>query len=112
MRRVPDILPVSMQDFMHGRQPDLRAGKKVKKTFENGRARPSGRAIFMITNNHHSRRSNMLHLYKNNGYNIVLDVNSSSVHIVDDVVYDVLELMCEKESPKQGGQGSDIAADI
>ncbi len=53
----------------------------------------------------------MLHLYKNNGYNIVLDVNSSSVHIVDDVVYDVLELMCEKESPRQGGNGSDVAAD-
>lgn len=33
----------------------------------------------------------MVHLYKNNGYNMVLDVNSSSVHVVDDVVYDVLE---------------------
>ena len=32
----------------------------------------------------------MLHLFKNNGYNIVLDVNSSSVHVVDDIVYDVL----------------------
>ena len=34
----------------------------------------------------------MVHQYKNNGYNIVLDVNSGSVHIVDDVVYDTLEL--------------------
>jgi uncharacterized protein len=33
----------------------------------------------------------LVHLYKNNGYNMVLDVNSSSVHVVDDVVYDVLE---------------------
>ena len=33
----------------------------------------------------------MVHQYKNNGYNIVLDVNSSSVHVVDDIVYDVLE---------------------
>ena len=33
----------------------------------------------------------MVHQYKNNGYNIVLDVNSGSVHVVDDLVYDVLE---------------------
>ena len=42
----------------------------------------------------------MLHLYKNNGYNIVLDVNSSSVHIVDDVVYDVLELLDEEDEDR------------
>ena len=29
----------------------------------------------------------MIHQYKNNGYNIVMDVNSGSVHIIDDVVY-------------------------
>lgn len=34
----------------------------------------------------------MIHQYKNNGYNIVLDVNSGSVHIVDDVCYDVISL--------------------
>ena len=32
----------------------------------------------------------MIHQYKNNGYNIVLDVNSGSVHVVDDMVYDVI----------------------
>ncbi len=32
----------------------------------------------------------MIHQYKNNGYNIVLDVNSGSVHVVDDVVYDLI----------------------
>lgn len=32
----------------------------------------------------------MIHQYKNNGYNIVLDVNSGSVHVVDDVCYDVI----------------------
>ena len=31
----------------------------------------------------------MVHRYKNNGYNIVLDVNSGAVHVVDDIVYDV-----------------------
>lgn len=35
----------------------------------------------------------MIHQYKNNGYNIVLDVNSGSVHVVDDIVYDMIELV-------------------
>ena len=34
----------------------------------------------------------MVHQYKNNGYNIVLDVCSGSVHVVDDLVYDVIAL--------------------
>ncbi len=33
----------------------------------------------------------MVHQYKNNGYNIVLDVNSGCVHVVDDMVYDIIE---------------------
>lgn len=37
----------------------------------------------------------MVHQYKNNGYNIVLDVNSGSVHVVDDIVYDVIACMVE-----------------
>ena len=32
----------------------------------------------------------VVHQYKNNGYNIVLDVNSGSVHVVDDIVYDLV----------------------
>ena len=35
----------------------------------------------------------MIHLYQSNGYNIVLDINSGSVHVVDDTVYDILKLM-------------------
>ena len=38
----------------------------------------------------------MVHQYKNNGYNIVLDVNSGAVHVVDDVTYDVIPLYEEK----------------
>ncbi len=37
----------------------------------------------------------MVHQYKNNGYNIVLDVNSGAVHVVDDVMYDVIPLFSE-----------------
>ena len=34
----------------------------------------------------------MVHQYKNNGYNIVLDVNSGSVHVVDELSYDIIAL--------------------
>ena len=37
----------------------------------------------------------MVHQYKNNGYNIVLDVNSGAVHVVDDIVYDAIACMVE-----------------
>lgn len=32
----------------------------------------------------------MIHQYKSNGYNIVLDVNSGAVHVVDGLCYDVI----------------------
>ncbi|MCI5613431.1 MAG: thioether cross-link-forming SCIFF peptide maturase [Agathobacter sp.] len=38
----------------------------------------------------------MVHQYKNNGYNIVLDVNSGAIHVVDDVTYDVIAMFEEK----------------
>lgn len=34
----------------------------------------------------------MVHQYKSNGFNIVMDVNSGAVHVVDDIVYDVIAL--------------------
>lgn len=39
----------------------------------------------------------MVHQYKLNGYNIVLDSESGSIHSVDDVAYDIIELF-EKHS--------------
>ncbi len=41
-------------------------------------------------------RSAMIHRYKLNGYNIVLDVYSGSVHVVDDVAYDMIGMYTEK----------------
>ena len=38
----------------------------------------------------------MVHQYKLNGYNIVLDVYSGSVHLVDDVAYDIIQLFCSE----------------
>ena len=34
----------------------------------------------------------MVHQYKLNGYNIILGLESGSIHTVDDVAYDVIEL--------------------
>lgn len=39
------------------------------------------------------RSFGVIHQYKNNGYNIVLDVNSGSVHVVDELVYDAVALL-------------------
>ena len=35
----------------------------------------------------------MIHQYKSNGYNIVMDVNSGSIHVVDDIVYEMIPLI-------------------
>ena len=46
----------------------------------------------------------VIHQFLNNGYHIVLDVNSGSVHVVDPVVYDavavVSELVPELDQPE------------
>ena len=41
----------------------------------------------------------MVHQYKLNGFNIVLDTCSGSVHVVDEVAYDIIE-MFERSSPE------------
>ncbi|MEG0579511.1 MAG: thioether cross-link-forming SCIFF peptide maturase, partial [Niameybacter sp.] len=43
----------------------------------------------------------MIHRYSNNGYHIVLDVNSGSVHVVDELVYDMLGLLEEKKEQQE-----------
>ncbi len=40
----------------------------------------------------------MVHQYRNNGLNIVLDVNSGAVHVVDELCYEILELLAENEN--------------
>jgi len=41
----------------------------------------------------------VVHQFKNNGYNIVLDVNSGMIHIVDDLAYDIIAMY---ENSNQG----------
>ena len=49
----------------------------------------------------------MVHQYKNNGYNIILDVNSGAVHVVDDIVYDVIEEYNKNEDADGRFTGTD-----
>ena len=48
----------------------------------------------------------MIHQYKNNGYNIVMDVCSGAVHVVDDITYDVIELY---EKNRENGIETDLS---
>ena len=43
----------------------------------------------------------MVHQYKNNGYNIVLDVNSGAIHIVDDLTYDVIAVVGKRQAVEE-----------
>ncbi|MGI6006977.1 MAG: thioether cross-link-forming SCIFF peptide maturase [Ruminococcus sp.] len=43
----------------------------------------------------------MIYQYRNNGYNIVLDINSGSVHVVDDLVYDVLDMLNQGKNTEE-----------
>ena len=59
----------------------------------------------------------MIHEYKNNGYNIVMDVNSGAVHVVDEIVYDLIPLMEDNldasvEELKEKTSGKYSEADI
>ena len=38
----------------------------------------------------------MIHQYKLGGYNIVLDICSGAVHVVDEIAYDIIALFEEK----------------
>lgn len=48
------------------------------------------RSLFFILLLWTERGSVLIHQFKNNGYNIVLDVYSGAVHVTDDLCYDVI----------------------
>ena len=47
----------------------------------------------------------MIHQFKNNGYNIVIDINSGAIHVVDDVTYDFLALWQEQGRDDENMRG-------
>lgn len=56
----------------------------------------------------------MIHQYKNNGYGIVMDINSGSVHVVEDVVYDAVAMLADKfpELEKPEKLPDELASDV
>ncbi len=54
----------------------------------------------------------MIHQYKLNGYNIVLDVCSGSVHVVDEVAYDIIGLFGQKSKEEILDEMSQKYSDI
>ena len=49
----------------------------------------------------------MIHQYKNSGLNIVMDIESGSVHVVDDIVYDIVHALDAMDSVSDFRQVSD-----
>ena len=43
----------------------------------------------------------LVHRYKNNGYNIILDINSGCIHVVDELVYAAVGLLDEGKTSEQ-----------
>ena len=54
----------------------------------------------------------MIHQYKLNGYNIVLDVNSGSVHLVDEAAYDIIALYGKKNADEIAKEITEKYSDI
>ena len=99
---MPDILSVCMQDFLYSRKSELRE-QIIRSKFIVQERGLTERELSVKSARCYKENVgvNMVHLYKNNGYNMVLDVNSGSIHVVDDVVYDVLELLNEAEDRRK-----------
>ena len=49
----------------------------------------------------------MIHQYKNSGLNIVMDIESGSVHVVDDIVYDIVHALDAMDSVSDFSKVSD-----
>ncbi len=54
----------------------------------------------------------MIHQYKQCGYNIVLDICSGAVHVVDDIAYDIISLYENKEKDEVISEISQKYSDI
>ena len=66
---------------------------------------PSGICRVFFSWSGFERGYTVVHQYKNNGYNILLDVNSGAIHVVDDIVYDVVPFIEEGLKQKKSQIG-------
>lgn len=49
----------------------------------------------------------LVHQYQSNGYNIVMDVVSGAVHVVDQLCYDVIAGICKLKEDHSLGETAD-----
>ena len=55
----------------------------------------------------------MIHQYQNNGYNIVMDVNSGGIHVVDPLAYDVIAWIdANVEEPSEASFTDELSKQI
>ena len=54
----------------------------------------------------------MIHQYKLNGVNIVLDTFSGAVHVVDDLSYDIIELYDQKKEKEAKAEADKAVAEV
>ena len=54
----------------------------------------------------------MIHKFSMNGYNIVLDVDGGSVHILDDVAYELVDLYEENTKEEMQKEGYLLSIDV
>ena len=81
-----DILPVCLQNFLYCRKSELR--EQIKQVQSNQlssgvKSAAYSYALKSFYNERIFREMSLIHRYQNNGYNIVLDINSGCIHLVD-----------------------------
>ena len=81
---MPGILPICLQDFLHGRQPGLRKG-----IIELCAEAPCMRRELFSCIRRADRNLLIHRMHLDDNY-VVLDVNSGAVHIIDAMIYDLL----------------------
>ena len=96
---MPDFMSVCLQDFLRRSEPALRKQGKIKSgaslsacTCRRVQAVFFWRAAGNKPKSRFGKEKTLIHQYKLNGYNIVLDTYSGSIHVVDDIAYDIISM--------------------
>ena len=72
------VLPVRLQDELHGGKPDLRKVKTKEK-----RGCPNGISFSLYFGRENYFMKENIHKFEQGGEYILLDVNSGAVHLID-----------------------------
>ncbi len=116
LRRVPDIMPVRVQNKLRRGESEMRTPdggetglsvcRPARRRMKSKRDAAAGRVLFFILFLFFyififtGVCSFMIHQYQLDGYNIILDTCSGSVHVVDEIAYDLIALY-ENHAPDE-----------